>query len=104
MFPRKKYPSRRMPSMRLSDMNSKTLDSHGRLIRFSQISYEYLPFNAGPRICIGQQFALTQMALITFRLLQAFKAIERRDDRPPIQKLGVNLSMMYGCLVSVTPA
>ncbi|GAP92275.1 putative cytochrome P450 52E1 [Rosellinia necatrix] len=69
-----------------------------------RVTYEYLPFNAGPRICIGQQFALTQMALITFRLLQAFKAIERRDDRPPIQKLGINLSMLYGCLVSVTPA
>ncbi|KAI1108179.1 cytochrome P450 52E2 [Nemania sp. NC0429] len=69
-----------------------------------KVTYEYVPFNAGPRICIGQQFALTQMALITFRLLQAFKAIERRDDRPPIQKLGVNLSMLYGCLVSVSPA
>ncbi|KAK5635913.1 hypothetical protein RRF57_011625 [Xylaria bambusicola] len=69
-----------------------------------RVTFEYLPFNAGPRICIGQQFALTQMALITFRLLQAFKTIERRDDRPPIQKLGVNLSMLYGCLVSLTPA
>ncbi|KAI0803661.1 cytochrome P450 52E2 [Xylaria sp. FL0064] len=69
-----------------------------------RVTYEYLPFNAGPRICIGQQFALTQMALITFRMLQAFKAIEQRDDRPPIQKLGVNLSMMHGCLVSVIPA
>ncbi|KAI1358808.1 cytochrome P450 52E2 [Xylaria arbuscula] len=69
-----------------------------------RVTFEYLPFNAGPRICIGQQFALTQMALITFRLLQAFKAIERRDDRPPIQKLGINLSMLYGCLVTVTPA
>lgn len=66
--------------------------------------YEYLPFNAGPRICIGQQFALTQMALITFRLLQTFKTIARRDDRPPIQKLGINLSMLYGCHVSMTPA
>ncbi|KAI3320559.1 cytochrome P450 [Xylariaceae sp. AK1471] len=69
-----------------------------------RVTYEYLPFNAGPRICIGQQFALTQMALITFRLLQAFQAIERRDNRPPIQKLGINLSMLYGCQVSVTPA
>ncbi|KAI1174229.1 cytochrome P450 [Nemania sp. FL0916] len=69
-----------------------------------RVTYEYLPFNAGPRICIGQQFALTQMALITFRLLQAFKAIERRDDRPPIQKLGINLSMLYGCQVSVVRA
>ncbi|KAI1299892.1 cytochrome P450 52E2 [Xylaria venustula] len=69
-----------------------------------RVTYEYVPFNAGPRICIGQQFALTQMALITFRLLQAFKAIERRDERPPIQKLGISLSMLYGCLVSFTPA
>ncbi|KAI1120702.1 cytochrome P450 52E2 [Nemania abortiva] len=69
-----------------------------------RVTYEYLPFNAGPRICIGQQFALAQMALIIFRLLQAFKAIERRDDRPPTQKLGINLSMTHGCLVSVTPA
>ncbi|KAI0444017.1 cytochrome P450 52E2 [Xylaria telfairii] len=69
-----------------------------------RVTHEYLPFNAGPRICIGQQFALTQMALITLRLLQAFKTIERRDDRPPIQKLGINLSMLYGCQVSVTPA
>jgi hypothetical protein len=44
------------------------------------------------------------MALITFRLLQAFRTIERRDDRPPIQKLGVNLSMLYGCWVSATAA
>ncbi|KAI1434007.1 cytochrome P450 52E2 [Xylaria sp. CBS 124048] len=69
-----------------------------------RVTHEYLPFNAGPRICIGQQFALTQMALITFRLLQAFKAITRRDDRPPVQKLGVNLSLLHGCLVSVIPA
>lgn len=67
-------------------------------------TFEYIPFNAGPRICIGQQFALTQIAFVTFRLLQAFKKIERKDDRPPIQKFGVNTSMLYGCWVSMTPA
>ncbi|KAI1764820.1 cytochrome P450 [Hypoxylon sp. FL1150] len=67
-------------------------------------TYEYVPFNAGPRICVGQQFALTQIAFVTFRLLQAFKSIERKDDRPPIQKFGINTSMLYGCWVSMTPA
>ncbi|KAI0596933.1 cytochrome P450 [Biscogniauxia sp. FL1348] len=67
-----------------------------------RLTFEYLPFNAGPRICIGQQFALTQLAMVTFRLLQAFPTIERRDDRPPIQKLGVNTSMLYGTWVSMT--
>ncbi|KAI0834006.1 cytochrome P450 [Hypoxylon sp. FL0890] len=66
-------------------------------------TFEYVPFNAGPRICVGQQFALTQIAFVTFRILQAFKAIERRDDRPPIQKFGINLSMLHGCWVSMTP-
>ncbi|KAI0128322.1 cytochrome P450 [Xylariales sp. AK1849] len=69
-----------------------------------KVSFEYVPFNAGPRICIGQQFALTQMALITFRLLQAFKSIERKDDRPPLQRLAINTSMLYGCWVSMIPA
>ncbi|KAI1476540.1 cytochrome P450 52E1 [Daldinia eschscholtzii] len=67
-------------------------------------TFEYVPFNAGPRICIGQQFALTQLAFVTFRLLQAFEKIERKDDRPPIQKFGINTSMLYGCWVSMTPA
>ncbi|OTB04914.1 hypothetical protein M426DRAFT_320486 [Hypoxylon sp. CI-4A] len=67
-------------------------------------TYEYVPFNAGPRICVGQQFALTQMAFVTFRILQAFKAIERRDDRPVVHKIGVNVSMLHGCWVSMTPA
>ncbi|KAI1371764.1 cytochrome P450 [Hypoxylon crocopeplum] len=67
-------------------------------------TYEYVPFNAGPRICVGQQFALTQLAFVTFRLLQAFKSIERKDDKPPIQKFGINTSMLHGCWVSMTPA
>ncbi|KAI2468865.1 cytochrome P450 [Annulohypoxylon bovei var. microspora] len=66
-------------------------------------TYEYVPFNAGPRICVGQQFALTQMAFVTFRILQAFREIERKDDRPPIQKFGINTSMLHGCWVSMTP-
>lgn len=42
--------------------------------------WHFLPFNGGPRICIGQQFALTEAGYTTIRLLQAFEAIESRDD------------------------
>ncbi|KAI4599989.1 hypothetical protein KJ359_001090 [Pestalotiopsis sp. 9143b] len=66
--------------------------------------FEYLPFNAGPRICIGQNFALTQMAMVTFRLLQTFQTIEAKDDRPPVLRLAINTSLLNGCWVSVTPA
>ncbi|KAF2129778.1 cytochrome P450 52A12 [Dothidotthia symphoricarpi CBS 119687] len=38
--------------------------------------WEYLPFNGGPRICIGQQFALTEAGYVIVRLCQRFEAIE----------------------------
>jgi cytochrome P450 len=37
--------------------------------------WEYLPFNGGPRICIGQQFALTEAGYVIVRLAQRFESI-----------------------------
>lgn len=38
--------------------------------------WEYLPFNGGPRICLGQQFALTEAGYVLTRLVQRFDRIE----------------------------
>jgi len=43
--------------------------------------FSYLPFGAGPRACIGAQFALTESVLVLARLVQAFR-IELADDQP----------------------
>ena len=37
--------------------------------------WTYIPFNGGPRICIGQQFALTEMSYTIVKLLQRFDRI-----------------------------
>jgi|SRR5450432_3911794 len=37
--------------------------------------WTYIPFNGGPRICIGQQFALTEMSYTIVRILQRFDRI-----------------------------
>lgn len=41
-------------------------------------SWTYVPFNGGPRICIGQQFALTEMGYTLARLFQRFERVENR--------------------------
>ncbi|KAL1621697.1 hypothetical protein SLS56_009095 [Neofusicoccum ribis] len=46
-------------------------------------TWTYIPFNGGPRICIGQQFALTEMAYTVVRLLQRFERVENRTNGHP---------------------
>ncbi|GAA3966803.1 cytochrome P450 [Hymenobacter antarcticus] len=43
----------------------------------------YVPFGGGPRLCIGMQFALTEMQLVTLELLRRFD-IEWVAGQPPV--------------------
>ncbi|EIW81963.1 cytochrome P450 monooxygenase pc-3 [Coniophora puteana RWD-64-598 SS2] len=40
----------------------------------------FLPFNAGPRICLGQQFAYNEASFFLVRLLQRFSAVQLAED------------------------
>ncbi|USP79993.1 cytochrome P450 71A23 [Curvularia clavata] len=42
-------------------------------------TWQYIPFNGGPRICIGQQFALTEAGYVLVRISQRYDAIEGLD-------------------------
>ncbi|KAL9038319.1 MAG: hypothetical protein Q9180_003212 [Flavoplaca navasiana] len=65
--------------------------------------WEYLPFNGGPRICIGQQFALTEASYTTIRLMQEYKDIESRDPNPWTECITITASGQ-ATKVSLTPA
>ncbi|KAI9882165.1 MAG: hypothetical protein M1823_006090 [Watsoniomyces obsoletus] len=48
-------------------------------------AWMYLPFNGGPRICIGQQFALTEASYVIVRLLQRFDKIENCEPETRVR-------------------
>lgn len=66
--------------------------------------WAYLPFNGGPRICIGQQFALTEAGYTIVRILQEFEAIESRDSKPFTELLSLTMCSLHGTQVGMTPA
>jgi cytochrome P450 len=45
-------------------------------------SSRYIPFNGGPRLCIGQQFALTEMAYTITRIFQRYERVVNRMPGP----------------------
>ncbi|OCL08893.1 cytochrome P450 [Glonium stellatum] len=45
--------------------------------------WTYIPFNGGPRICIGQQFALREIWFTVCRILQRFERLERVEIPSP---------------------
>ncbi|KFY57448.1 hypothetical protein V496_06417 [Pseudogymnoascus sp. VKM F-4515 (FW-2607)] len=63
----------------------------------------YLPFNGGPRICVGQQFALTEAGYTIVRLVQEFERIENRDPKPWLENLHLTLGSANGVHTSLFP-
>jgi cytochrome P450 len=68
-----------------------------------RMGWAYLPFNGGPRICVGQQFALTEASYTIVRLLQEFGDIENRDPGPWVEGLGLTMSVGDGVRVALKP-
>ncbi|KAF1837085.1 cytochrome P450 52A12 [Decorospora gaudefroyi] len=66
--------------------------------------WEYLPFNGGPRICLGQQYALTEAGYVTVRLVQEFALMESRDPEEWSEGLTLTLCSLNGVKVGLTPA
>ena len=63
--------------------------------------WTYIPFNGGPRICVGQNFALMEMAYTVVRILQTFSRVESRIAGGPGRVKG--LSGLGAKLTPISP-
>ncbi|KAK7425858.1 hypothetical protein QQZ08_007708 [Neonectria magnoliae] len=66
--------------------------------------WEKLRATGGPRICIGKQFALTQISCLVTRLLQTFAGVEAADDGPMVQEVSTTMKIVGGCWVKMKGA
>ncbi|PWY71025.1 cytochrome P450 52A13 [Aspergillus heteromorphus CBS 117.55] len=66
-----------------------------------KFSWEYLPFNGGPRICLGQQYALTEALMVVTRFAQEFSSIQSRDPMPWTENLTLTVCPSGGAKVAL---
>lgn len=66
--------------------------------------FTYIPFNAGPRICIGQQFAIAEMGYCLVRLFQVFAEVNYMDKEPQRMKIEITVSAGGGVNLSFKEA
>lgn len=63
----------------------------------AKIGWAFMPFGSGPRICLGQQFALTEALYVLVRLAQMFPTLEGDGSAyPPRKEANATLRYMDG--------
>ncbi|KAJ9635358.1 hypothetical protein H2199_008360 [Coniosporium tulheliwenetii] len=72
-----------------------------------RIDWSFLPFSGGPRICLGQQYALTEAGYLIVRMLQRFDRIEGVGEhwqKKPRKKISLTMYPLDGVKVRLRMA
>ncbi|KAK6454119.1 cytochrome P450 52A12 (DH-ALK2) [Scheffersomyces xylosifermentans] len=68
-----------------------------------KLGWSFLPFNGGPRICLGQQFALTEASYVIIRLAQMFPnlTMDPTVEYPPKKLVSLTMCVLGGVNISM---
>ncbi|TQV93296.1 hypothetical protein V2A60_010274 [Cordyceps javanica] len=66
--------------------------------------WDFIPFGGGPRICIGQQYALTEATYVMVRMAQEYVSVGATDDAPWTEYIALTLSVKEGVKCRLTRA
>jgi cytochrome P450 len=73
-----------------------------RWLNINPTTYEYMPFGAGQRACLGREKAQAEAALVIARLAERFETLESEDQRAFYAKQGISTCNGNGCRVKLT--
>ena len=65
-------------------------------------AFQFLPFGAGPRNCIGMRFALMELKMALVRILMKYKFVASPETQVPLEiREGITMSAKDGVLIRV---
>ncbi|GAB7334913.1 hypothetical protein MBLNU13_g06797t1 [Cladosporium sp. NU13] len=67
----------------------------------SAADWTYIPFLAGPRMCLGYQFAINTASYVTIRLIQLVDSVEAEGNGPWREELGLSMTSAEGARMSL---
>ncbi|WP_456274853.1 cytochrome P450 [Bacillus sp. AK031] len=73
--------------------------------RFSQkqTSYAYFPFEGGPRVCIGNHFALQEATIIIAMVMQTFEIESCPSGEKPVFEPLITMRLKNGLTLTIRP-
>lgn len=77
------------------------VDEAGKPVKGVRPGWAYVPFNGGPRVCVGQQFALLNASYVTIRLMLSIDGLVSKDPLPWQEKIQLTVTGLGGCKVGL---
>ncbi|KAL8998408.1 MAG: hypothetical protein Q9169_002536 [Polycauliona sp. 2 TL-2023] len=74
-------------------------DRWNELADEKRLRWQYMPFGAGPRGCVGKYKALGETAFVVVRIVRRFNGVEGRDGKEWTGRVALTSRNLWGCWV-----